>query len=223
MCQQGLQEETDKLVKAVIVIPIWLITHWRWCTLRFTDDSNLWPVANWKKHPYEKEYKVNKICGSAGMPLGQSVQMWRHIYRPDYNYLDFTLDVYDFTLGMSPNKCPTNFQYNLAIYRFLKKWANPGLFSVFLVFLNKQYNFLQQIYVKNVNPVYGARIRTHNLWNVSLFPWPLDQDSRPTQPYVSIGDALTLCNTFHRLHVFHYWLYPLVCVFKKLYRVRPRR
>ena len=30
--------------------------------------------------------------------------------------------------------------------------------------------FLQQIYVKNVHPVYGARIRTHNLGNMSLLP-----------------------------------------------------
>ena len=32
---------------------------------------------------------------------------------------------------------------------------------------------------KNVHPVYGAGIRTHNLQNVSLFPLPLDQGSRP--------------------------------------------
>ena len=33
---------------------------------------------------------------------------------------------------------------------------------------------LQQINVKNVHPVYGARIRTHDLWNMSLVPLPLD-------------------------------------------------
>ena len=34
---------------------------------------------------------------------------------------------------------------------FKKKWANPGLFFVyFRSFSNKQYNFLQQINVKNV-------------------------------------------------------------------------
>ena len=32
---------------------------------------------------------------------------------------------------------------------------------------------------KNVHPVYSAGIRTHDLWDVSLFPLPLDQDSRP--------------------------------------------
>ena len=28
---------------------------------------------------------------------------------------------------------------------------------------------------KNVHPVFGAGIRTHDLWNTSLFPLPLDQ------------------------------------------------
>ena len=34
--------------------------------------------------------------------------------------------------------------------------------------------------MKNVHPVYGAGIQTHNLWNMSLLPWPLDQGSRPS-------------------------------------------
>ena len=32
---------------------------------------------------------------------------------------------------------------------------------------------------KNVHPVYGTGIRTHDLQNVSLLPLPLDQGSRP--------------------------------------------
>ena len=33
---------------------------------------------------------------------------------------------------------------------------------------------------KNVHPVYGAGIQTHNLQNMSLLPYqPLDQGSRP--------------------------------------------
>ena len=39
--------------------------------------------------------------------------------------------------------------------------------------------FLQQINVKNVHPVYSARIPTHDLWNMSLLLKPLDQGSRP--------------------------------------------
>ena len=31
----------------------------------------------------------------------------------------------------------------------------------------------------NVHPGYGAGIRTHDLWNMSLLPLPLDQGSIP--------------------------------------------
>ena len=52
----------------------------------------------------------------------------------------------------------------------------PASFSVFS---NKHhYNFYNK-YVKNVHPVYGAGIRTHDLQIVSLFPKPLDQGTRP--------------------------------------------
>ena len=55
---------------------------------------------------------------------------------------------------------------------FLKKWAKPGLFFVY--FWSFQTSiitiFTTNICEKNVHPVYGAGMRTHNLWNVSLFP-----------------------------------------------------
>ena len=38
---------------------------------------------------------------------------------------------------------------------------------------------------KNVHPVYGTGIRTHDLWNMSLLPFPLDQGSRPTVPNIT--------------------------------------
>ena len=60
---------------------------------------------------------------------------------------------------------------------FLKNGPTPASYSFIFVFSNKHYNFLQQINVKIVLPVYGARIRTHNLQNMSLLPWPLDQGS----------------------------------------------
>ena len=41
---------------------------------------------------------------------------------------------------------------------------------VFSRLFKQTLQFLQQIYVKNVHPVYGASIRTHNLQDVSLFP-----------------------------------------------------
>ena len=47
----------------------------------------------------------------------------------------------------------------------------PASFSfIFGLFKQISLQFLQQIYVKNVHPVYGAGIRTHDLQNVSLFP-----------------------------------------------------
>ena len=50
---------------------------------------------------------------------------------------------------------------------FFKKWAIPDLF--FGLF-KQTLQFLQQINVKNIHPVYGAGIRTHNLKNTSLLP-----------------------------------------------------
>ena len=44
------------------------------------------------------------------------------------------------------------------------------LFYLFFVFSNKQYNFLQQINVKNVHPVYSTGIRIHDLSNASRHP-----------------------------------------------------
>ena len=53
----------------------------------------------------------------------------------------------------------------LAMARYL--FFQP-LFRLFSSFQTLQ--FLQQINVKNVHPVYGAGIQTHDLWNMSLLP-----------------------------------------------------
>ena len=54
---------------------------------------------------------------------------------------------------------------------FLEKWAKPGLFFIFIYILFKQtIQFLQQINVKNIHPVYGPGIQTHNLLNMSSLP-----------------------------------------------------
>ena len=53
---------------------------------------------------------------------------------------------------------------------FFKKMGQPRpLFRLFSVFSNKHYNFYNKYMWKNVHPVYGAGIRTHDLRNVSLF------------------------------------------------------
>ena len=57
------------------------------------------------------------------------------------------------------------------VLTFFKKWANPGLFFVFLgLFEQTLLQFLQQINVKNIHPVSGAGIRTHNPLITSLLP-----------------------------------------------------
>ena len=56
--------------------------------------------------------------------------------------------------------------------------SSPFIFGLF----KQTLQFLQQIIVKkckNVHPEYGAGIRTHNLWDMSRHPLPLDQGSRP--------------------------------------------
>ena len=50
---------------------------------------------------------------------------------------------------------------------FLKR-AIPGLFFVYFRLFKQTLQFLQQINVKNVHPVYGAGIRTHELRNISV-------------------------------------------------------
>ena len=50
---------------------------------------------------------------------------------------------------------------------FLKR---PSLASFLFILSFQTQQFLQQIYVKNVHPVYGARIWTHDPQNTSLLP-----------------------------------------------------
>ena len=46
----------------------------------------------------------------------------------------------------------------------------PGLFSVSFCIFKQALQFLQQKMWKNVHPVYGAGIRTHNLQDMSILP-----------------------------------------------------
>ena len=48
--------------------------------------------------------------------------------------------------------------------------AIPGLFFAYFHILKKTLQFFQQIGVKNVHPVYGDGIRTHDLQDMSLLP-----------------------------------------------------
>ena len=57
------------------------------------------------------------------------------------------------------------------MFFFKKKWAISGLFLfIYGLFQANINTIFQQINVKNVHPVYGAGIRTHDLQNMSLLP-----------------------------------------------------
>ena len=57
------------------------------------------------------------------------------------------------------------------ICSFYKNRPSPASFSFRYVRIFKQtLQFLHQINVKNVHPVYGAGIQIHNLWNMSIIP-----------------------------------------------------
>ena len=65
------------------------------------------------------------------------------------------------------------------------KMGHPGLFLFIFRLFQTIFTILQQIYVKNVHPIYGAGIRTHDLQNMSLLPQPLDQSSRLLNIFIS--------------------------------------
>ena len=55
-------------------------------------------------------------------------------------------------------------------YLLWKNGPTPASFSFIFGLFKQTLQFLQQIYVKNVHPVYSAGIWTHDLWNVGLLP-----------------------------------------------------
>ena len=62
---------------------------------------------------------------------------------------------------------------------FFKKMGQPRPLFIYFRHFQTQITIVQQINVKNVHLVYVAGIRTHNIWNMSLLPYPLDQGSLP--------------------------------------------
>ena len=77
----------------------------------------------------------------------------------DYLSADLTLVV---VCPYSPMMPPSRPDIRIGVFFFEKMGQLRPLFRFF--------GFLRQTYVKNVHPVYGAGIRTHDLRNVSLFP-----------------------------------------------------
>ena len=77
---------------------------------------------------------------------------------------------------------PASYQFisifNLAsmyLWVFLNMGQPRSIFRFFCLF-KQTIQFLQQINVKNVNPVNGAWIRTYDLQNISLLPQPLENN-----------------------------------------------
>ena len=64
---------------------------------------------------------------------------------------------------------------------FFKNGQTPASFSYIFGLFKQMIQFLQQINVNkcHVHPVYSARIKIHNLSNMSHLPSPLDQGSSP--------------------------------------------
>ena len=69
--------------------------------------------------------------------------------------------------------------YTASHFLFLKDGPTTASFLFIFGLFKQTIHFLQQINVKkcHVHPISGAGIRTHDLWNASLFP--LDQGYRP--------------------------------------------
>ena len=59
--------------------------------------------------------------------------------------------------------------HSWSLCRLFLKMGHPGLFFVFRLF-KQTIQFLQQINVKNIHPVYRAGIQTQDLRNMSLLP-----------------------------------------------------
>ena len=53
---------------------------------------------------------------------------------------------------------------------FQKNGPTPASFLLIFSLFNQAIQFLQQINVKNVHPVYGAGIQTHDLTHMSRHP-----------------------------------------------------
>ena len=94
---------------------------------------------------------------------------------------------------------------------FFKKWAILGIFLVYFCLFKQTLQFLYQIYVKKwyVHPVYGTMIQTHNLWNMSLLPKPLDLGSRPSKIICLIFSHFSNENLPHGIEKCHIQNKPL--------------
>ena len=59
---------------------------------------------------------------------------------------------------------------HLSVAEFFLNGPTLATFSFIFGLFKQKFQFLQQINLKNVQPVNGAGIRTHDFWNVSFIP-----------------------------------------------------
>ena len=81
----------------------------------------------------------------------------------------------------------------------LKNVPTPVSFSFIFSLFKQTLRFLQQIYVKNVHPVYRAGIWTHDILNMSLLPQRLDQGSHPPSWFYFLQTShISWCSFSHQ-------------------------
>ena len=88
------------------------------------------------------------------------------------NNLYLWCNAYQTYSSIGKKQLEVHFEEPFLLYRFFKKWANPGLFFVYFGSFSNQhhYNFYNKYMWKKFHRIYGAGIQTHDLQNVNLNP-----------------------------------------------------
>ena len=150
-----------------------LLSFWIYGQTFRTKNSPLL-IKQWQiNRRYERVFcSINGWTAEQGSYLLQlALQLFKHF---SFAQTDSNLPIQTETqFAFFFNEIFNDFAHNILVALlnfFLKKWANPGLFFVyFRSFQVNQYNFYNKSMRKNVYPVYGTGIRTHDLLNMSRF------------------------------------------------------
>ena len=102
--------------------------------------------------------------------LTEKKSFWKSIRVNTFGLIKFQTGLIPAFGRSAPTSGPKAYPMSYPLATLFKKWAISGLFFVYLRLFKQTLPFLQQINVKNVHPVFGAEIRTHNLRNMSLLP-----------------------------------------------------
>ena len=83
------------------------------------------------------------------------------------------------------------------IYFLIFFYKNCASFTFIFVFTNEHYKFYNIYVCEKITILeYSCWIRTHNLWIMSLLPWPLDHCSHPLNPKLTFATFPTF-NQFY--------------------------